>query len=139
MWKTNMIIFSNAEQKFKLVRNKMLDVRCAWSWKLPNDFKCSWERTISTKAWKKETVKTYAVFFFLLHVKTKLTLHFSAKASRITSTNFWKEKAMTPLYYIGSGYELFKNEGNGKDILKYAGAQNMSPAKLSWKIYLNIV
>lgn len=38
---------------------------------------------------------------------------------------------MTPLYYIGSGYELFKNKGNGKDILKYAGAQNMSPAKLS--------
>lgn len=84
------------------------------------------------KQWK------HMQFFFLLHVKTKLTLHFSAKASRITSTNFWKEKAMTPLYYIGSGYELFKNEGNGKDILKYAGAQNMSPAKLSWKIYLNI-
>lgn len=38
---------------------------------------------------------------------------------------------MTPLYNIGSGYEFFKNEGNENDILKYAGAQNMSPAKLS--------
>lgn len=38
---------------------------------------------------------------------------------------------MTPLYYIGSDYELFMNEGNGNDIIKYAGAQKMSPTKLS--------
>ena len=67
-------------------------------------------------------------FFCCLHAKIRLTLHFSAEANRIASTDFGEEKAMAPLYCIGQGYEYFMNEGNGSDInmqeLKKCHSQN---------------
>lgn len=49
-----------------------------------------------------------------------------AGANGIMSNDFREEKAVTPHYYLGSGYEFFMNESNGSDILKYSGAQKMS-------------
>ena len=67
-----------------------------------------------------------------------MALHFSAEAHGITSADFQEKKAVTSSYYIGSGYEFFTNENSGNDMLKYAGAQKMSPTKLYGNTYLKL-